>query len=89
MRIVIAYGVAIGLIWVGVLETASSSAKSFKQYCNAETLESQRSIHRALAVGFIGGRVVSKIISNPSHIVEPNGSEKCIGPNDHVAKDTN
>ena len=88
MRIVIAYGVAIGLIWVGVLETASSSAKSFKQYCNAETLESQRSIHRALAVGFIGGRVVSKIISNPSHIVEPNGSEKCIGPNSHVAKDT-
>ncbi|MDB9805155.1 hypothetical protein OAC12_03365 [Porticoccaceae bacterium] len=80
--------VAIGLIWIGALESASSSVRSFNQHGNAEFLENQRSIHRILAVGFVGGRVVSKIVSNDSHVAVPNGNEKFPGDNGHVAKDS-
>lgn len=88
MRVVVYFIVAIGLIWIGVLESASSSVRSFNQHGNAEFLESQRSIHRILAVGFVGGRVVSKVVSNDSHVAVPNGNEKFPGDNGHVAKDS-
>ena len=88
MRVVVYFVVAIGLIWIGVLESASSSVKSFNQHGNAEVLENQRSIHRILAVGFVGDRVVSKIISNGSHPVVSKSNEKFLGASDHVAKDS-
>jgi hypothetical protein len=88
MRVVVYFIVAIGLVWIGVLESASSSVKRFNQHGNAEFLENQQSIRRILAVGFVGGRVVSKIVSNDSHVAVPNGDEKFPGDNGHVAKDS-
>ena len=88
MRILVYFMVAIGLIWIGVLESAMSSVKSFNQHGNAEFLESQQSIHRILAVGFVGGRVVSKVVSNDSHVASLNGNETSLGDNGHVAKNS-
>ena len=87
MRVILLYIIAIGLIWVGVLESAFSSAHSLDHLSNAETIESQLSIRRILAVGLVGDRVVSKMISNDGHTMTSNGNEKVIGPNDHVAQD--
>ena len=82
MRVVVYFIVAIGLIWIGVLESATSSVKSFDQHGNAEFLENQRSTHRILAVGFVGSRVVSKIVTN----AVSNANEKFPGDNGHVPK---
>ena len=76
MRVILLYIIAIGLIWVGVLESAFSSAHSLDDHSNAESIESQLSIRRILAVGFVGGGVVLKMISNDSHRVISKGNEK-------------
>ena len=86
MRVVVYFIVAIGLIWIGVLESATSSVKSFNQHGNADFLENQRSTHRILAVGFVGSRVVSKIVTNESHVAVSNANEKFPGDNGHVPK---
>lgn len=85
MRILVYFMVAIGLIWIGVLESASSSVKDFKRHANTEALESQRSIHRVIAVGFVGDRVVSKIVSNGRQTVLSKGNEKFLVPDPAVS----
>ena len=88
MRVVVYFFVAIGLIWIGVLESASSSVKSFNQHGNAEVLENQRSINRILAVGFVGDRMVSKIISDGRQTVLSKGNEKFLEPHAATSQDT-
>ena len=65
MRVILYFIAAIGLIWVGVLESASSSVEDFKRYSDAHILDhGHGSIQRVLAVGLVGDLVVSKIISD-------------------------
>ncbi|ETN92853.1 hypothetical protein U062_00735 [Gammaproteobacteria bacterium MOLA455] len=84
MRFVVYFIIAIGFVWIGVLESASSSVKDFNRHANTEALESQRSIRRVLAVGFVGDRVVSKIVSNGRQTVLSKGNEKFLAPDASV-----
>jgi hypothetical protein len=86
MRVILLFIVAIGLIWVGVLESATSSVKDFKQHSNGEALENQRSIRRVFAVGLVGDLVVKKIISDGRHTIIIKGNEKFLTP-DEVSSD--
>jgi len=77
MRVIVYFIVAIGLIWVGVLESASSSVEDFRRYSDDHVLDDRtRSIQRVLAVGLVGDLVVSKIISDGRDTVITEGNEE-------------
>ena len=69
--------IAVGLIWVGVLESASSSVEDFRRYSDDNVLDhGHGSIQRVLAVGLVGDLVVSKIISDGRETVITEGNEE-------------
>jgi hypothetical protein len=77
MRIIVYCIVAIGLIWIGVLESASSSVKDFNRISGNKVVDDGRfSIQRVLAVGLVGDLVVSKIISDGRDTVIIEGNEE-------------
>jgi hypothetical protein len=77
MRVILYFIAAIGLIWVGVLESASSSVEDFKRYSDAHVLNhGHGSMQRVLAVGLVGDLVVSKIISDGRDTVIIDGNEE-------------
>jgi hypothetical protein len=78
--------IAVGLIWVGVLESAFLSADDFKRRANNEALEQQRSIQSILALGSVGSLVASKIISDGRETVIFEGNEKFLALDEVLIK---
>ena len=88
MRVVVYFIVAIGLIWIGVLESGASSVNDFKHHARGKTLDKQSSIRRFLSVGFVGDLVVKKIISDGRGTIILKDNENFLAPGevstDHV-----
>jgi len=88
MRIIPLFIIAMGLIWVGVLESGASSVNDFKHHASGKTLDKQSSIRRLLSVGFVGDLVVKKIISDGRRTIILKGNENFLAPGevstDHV-----
>lgn len=80
MRVILCFVIAIGLIGVGVFESASLSADDFKRRANNEAIVNQRSIQSILALGAVGNLVASKIISDGRQTVIFKGNEKFLAP---------
>jgi len=81
MRSIVNFMVAFGLIWVGVLESATSSVEDFRQDLDDGDVEPERSVKRILAVGLVGSSIVSSIIINGRQTVILEGHEKFLDPN--------
>ena len=86
MRVILYFIIAIGLIGVGVFESASMSADDFKRRANNEAVEQQRSIQSILALGSVGSLVASKIISDGRETVIFEGNEKFLAPDEVLIK---
>ena len=88
MRVVVYFIVAIGLIWIGVLESGASSVNDFKHHASEKNLDKQSSIRRLLSVGFVGDLVVKKKISDGRGTIISKGNEHFLAPGevstDHV-----
>ena len=75
MRSIVYFMVAFGLIWVGVLESVTSSVDDFRHGLDGRELECERSVKRILAVGLVGSSVVTSIITNGRRTVIAEGHE--------------
>jgi hypothetical protein len=75
MRSIVYFMVAFGLIWVGVLESATSSVDDFPHRPDGGDVEHQGSVERILAVGLVGNLVVKSIITNGRRTVIAEGHE--------------
>lgn len=82
MRVILYFIIAIGLIWVGVFESASLSADDFKRRANNEAVVSQRSIRSTLALGAVGSLIASKIISDGRQTVMLKDNERFLAPDE-------
>ena len=81
MRSIVYFMVAFGLIWVGVLESATSSVDDFRHRPDGGDVEHQGSVERILAVGLVGNLVVTSIITNGRQTVIAEGHETFSEPN--------
>lgn len=86
MRSIVYFMVAFGLIWVGVLESVTSSVDDFRHGLDGRELERERSVKRILAVGLVGSSVVSSIITKGRQTVVPEGHEKFSESNQVLSK---
>jgi hypothetical protein len=86
MRSIVYFMVAFGLIWVGVLESATSSVDDFRHRPDGGDVEHQGSVKRILAVGLVGSLVVSSIITKGRQTVVPEGHEKFSESNQVLSK---
>lgn len=86
MRVILYFIIAIGLIWVGVFESASLSADDFKRRANNEAVVSQRSIRSTLALGAVGSLIASKIISDGRQTVMLKDNERFLAPDEVLIK---
>ena len=80
MGLTVCFMFAICLIWVGVLESGTSSVKDFKEYPSGKALDNQHSIRGVIAVGLVGELVVKKIISHGCSTIILEGNEEFLTP---------
>jgi hypothetical protein len=86
MRVILYFIIAIGLIGVGVFESASMSADDFKRRANNEAVVNQRSIRSILALGSVGSLIALKIISDGRQTVMLKGNERFLAPGEVLIK---
>ena len=86
MRVILYFIIAIGLIGVGVFESASMSADDFKRRANNEAEVNQRSIRSILALGSVGSLIALKIISDGRQTVMLKGNERFSAPGEVLIK---
>ena len=86
MRVILYFIIAIGLIGVGVFESASMSADDFKRRANNEAEVNQRSIRSILALGSVGSLIALKIISDGRQTVMQKGNERFLAPGEVLIK---
>ena len=82
MRVILYFIIAIGLIGVGVFESAFLSADDFKRRANNEAVMSQRSIRSTLALGAVGSLIASKIISDGRQTLMLEENERFLAPDE-------
>tara|TARA_B110001450_G_C17562131_1_gene457183 strand:- start:608 stop:880 length:273 start_codon:yes stop_codon:yes gene_type:complete len=86
MRVILYFIIAIGLIGVGVFESASMSADDFKRRANNEAVVNERSIRSILALGSVGSLIALKIISDGRQTVMQKGNERFLAPGEVLIK---
>ena len=86
MRVILYFIIAIGLIGVGVFESASMSADDFKRRANNEAVVNERSIRSILALGSVGSLIALKIISDGRQTVMQKGNQRFLAPGEVLIK---
>ena len=82
MKATIWFIVAIALMSIGVLESASSSVEDFNRYSASPALKYERSLQQVLSIGLVGEAVAAKIIHKGRDTVMQAGNEKFLAPSD-------
>jgi hypothetical protein len=76
--------VAVALMSIGVLESASLSVEDFNRGSTSPAPTYERSLHQVLSIGLVGEAVAAKIIHKGRETVMQTGNEQFLAPSDVV-----